>query len=151
MYLEPPSTQDFDKANDKAHLDEHQRHAMSLTGDHRPVLVRGPLGTGKTQLSAAVIDAWARNLSEDEIVIAAGPSNTATDNLLDRCAHIEDRNYDIGRLGEGNSVFDRRRMEFSLTEQARRITGRAKKAVVNKIIRQIVAERKHPVIYTTYT
>ena len=151
MYVGPPSVQDFNGASDKAHLNEFQRHAMTLTGGHRLALVRGPPGTGKTQLSAAVIDAWARNLSKDEIFIAAGPSNTATDNLLDRIAHIEGRDYDIGRLREGSSAFDRRCVEFSLTDQARRIAGRdAKKAVINKVVRQATTERRHPVIFITY-
>ena len=60
---------------------------------------------------------------------------TATDNLLDRIADIAGRNYEIGRLGEGNSVFDSRRVELSFTDQARRIAGRdAKKAVINKAV-----------------
>ena len=66
-------------------------------------------------MSSAVIDAWTRNISKDEIVIAAGPSNTATDNLLDRIADIKGRDYRIGRLGEGSSVFEPRRIRFSLT------------------------------------
>ena len=93
MHVEPPSMQDFTTASDKAQLNDFQHHAMTLAGGHRLALVRGPPGTGKTQLSSAVIDAWARNLSKDEIVIAAGPSNTATDNLLDRrCRGAQLRN-----------------------------------------------------------
>ena len=80
---------------------------MSITGKHRLVLVRGPLGTGKTHMSSAVIDAWARNASKNEIIIASGPSNTATDNLSDRIVLLKDRPYRIGRLGEGKSVFDK--------------------------------------------
>ena len=70
------------------------------------MLVRGPPGTGKTQMSSAVIDAWARNASKNEIIIASGPSNTATDNLLDRIVSLKDRLYRIGRQGGGKSVFD---------------------------------------------
>ena len=99
MYVEKPSDQDFYKASNKAHLNQSQCHAMTITGKHRLVLVRRPPGTGKTQLSAAVTDAWTRKPSKDEQVIAAGPSNTATDNLLDRIADIEGRDYDISRLG----------------------------------------------------
>ena len=80
---------------------------MIITGRRRLVLVRGPPGTGKTQMSSAAIDAWARNASTDEIIIAAGPSNTATDNLLDLIVSLKDRTYRLGRLGEGKSVFDK--------------------------------------------
>ena len=143
--------QDFIAASNKAHLNEFQLHAMTLTGRHRVVLVRGQPGTGKTRLSVAVIDAWAGNLSRDEIAIAAGPSNTATDNLLDRTAGLEGRNFAIGRFGEGNSVFDHRRVQFSLTEQAEQIAGRdAKKSVINRLVRQAIADRKHVVTFTTY-
>ena len=69
-------------------------------------------------MSSAVIDAWARNVTDNDVVIAAGPSNTATDNLLDRSASLEDRRYHIGRLGEGKSVFDTKRVQYSLTAQA---------------------------------
>ena len=127
MYVEPPSDRDFDEASAKASLSRAQRHAMAITGRHRLVLVRGPPGTGKTQMSSAVIDAWTRNLSKDEIVIAAGPSNTATDNLLDRIADIKGRDYRTDRLGEGSSVFDPRRIRFSFTEQATRIEGRMRR------------------------
>ena len=123
----------------------------SRAGTDYVVLVRGPPGTGKTQMSAAVIDAWTRNLSKGEIVIAAGPSNTATDNLLDRIADIKGRDYGIGRLGEGSSVFDPRRVRFSLADQGTRTSGKdAKKSVINKVVRQLIAERRHPVIFTTY-
>ena len=146
--------QGFNTASGKAQLNDFQHHAMTLTGGHRLALVRRPPGTGKTQLSqlsSAVIDAWARNLSKDEIVIAAGPSNTATDNLLDRIADVEGPNYEIGRLSERNSVFDRRRAQFSLTEQARRTAGRdAKKAVISRLVRQAITERRRAVIFTTY-
>ena len=104
MYVRPPSDWDFESACSRAGLNDVQRHAMTVTGKHRLVLVRGPPGTGKTQMSHAVIDAWARNVSNNDIVIAAGPSNTATDNLLDRSASLKDRKYRIGRLGEGKSV-----------------------------------------------
>ena len=124
---------------------------MTITGNHRLVLVRGPPGTGKTQMSSAVIDAWTRNVSTDEIVIAAGPSNTATDNLLDRIVSLKDRAYRPGRLGEGKSVFDKKRVLFSLTDQAMQINGRdAKKSAINRTVRQLISERKQPVIFTTY-
>ena len=104
MYVRPPSDWDSESACHRAGLNDVQRHAMTATGKHRLVLVRSPPGTGKTQMSSAVIDAWARNASNNDIVIAAGPSNTATDNLLDRSASPKDRKYRIGRLGEGKSV-----------------------------------------------
>ena len=66
-------------------------------------------------------------------------------------AGVEGRNYEIGRLGEGNSVFDHRRVQFSITEQARRTAGKdAKKAVINRLVRQAITERRHAVIFTTY-
>ena len=151
MYVEPPTDRDFEEASAKARLNKAQRHAMAISARHRLVLVRGPPGTGKTQMSAAVIDAWTRNLAQDEIVIAAGPSNTATDNLLDRIADIKGHDYRIGRLGEGRSVFDPHRVRFSLTEQAKATVGKdAKKSAINKAVRQLIADRRHPVIFTTY-
>ena len=66
---------------------------------------------------------------------------------MDRIADIKGRDYRIGRLREGSSVFDPRRIRFSLTEQATKIAGKdAKKTVINKTVRQ----RQHPVIFTTY-
>ena len=62
MHVEPPSMQDFSEASSKAQLNDFQHHAMTLTGGHRFAMVRGPPGTGETQLSSAVIGAWARNL-----------------------------------------------------------------------------------------
>ena len=86
---------------------------------------------------------------ENEIVVAAGPSNTATDNLHDRIAGLEGRNFAIGRLGEGESVFDQRRVQFSLSEQAKQTAGRdAKKAVINRLVRQAIIDRRHAVIFT---
>ena len=123
---------------------------MTVTGKHRLVLVRSPPGTGKTQMSSAVIDAWARNVTDNDIVIAAGPSNTATDNLLDRSASLDDRRYRIGRLGEGKSVFDAKRVQYSLTAQAMDIAGKdAKKTRINQIVRQLITDRQQPVIFTT--
>ena len=75
------------------------------------------------QLSSATIDAWAQELDAHDIVIAAGPSNTATDNLLDRSASLEGRKYEIGRLGEGKSVFEATRVQYSLTAKAREGIG----------------------------
>ena len=104
-YVQEPHREVLDAACHRAGLNDVQRQAMFLTGEHRLVLVRGPPGTGKTQLASATIDAWAQELEGQDIVIAAGPSNTATDNLLDRSAGMEGRMYQIGRLGEGESVF----------------------------------------------
>ena len=153
----PPSASDFETASRKANLNEGQRHAMTITGKHRLALVRGPPGTGKTQMSSAVIDAWARNAYKNEIIIASGPSTTATDNLLetirpiDRIVSPKDRRYRIGRLGEGKSVFDKKRVIFSLTDQAMWLEGRnAKKSVINRTVRRLISERKQSVIFATY-
>ena len=149
--VRPPTDRDFESASRKANLSRGQQHALTITGKHRLVPVRGPPGTGKTQMSSAVIDAWARNVSKDEIVIAAGPSNTATDNLLDRMVDFKGRDYRLGRLGEGSSVFEPRRLLFSLTEQAMKIAGKdAKKTVINRTVRQLISERQQAVIFTTY-
>ena len=67
MYVEPPSEGDFKSAGHRARLNEVQRHAMTIAGNHRLVLVKGPPGTGKTQMSSATIDAWARNLNDNDI------------------------------------------------------------------------------------
>ena len=151
MYVKPPSDHDFEIASRKANLNRGQHHAMTITGEHRLVLVRGPPGTGKTQMSSAVIDAWARNVSKDEIVIAAGPSNTATDNLLDRMVDFQGLDYRLGRLGEGSSVFEPRRLRFSLTAQAMNPFGQdAKKTAINRTVRRLISERQQPVIFTTY-
>ena len=151
IHVEPLSVQDFNDASRAARLNAFQQHATTLTGEHRLVLVRGPPGMGKTQLSAAVIDAWARVLARDEMVIAAGPSNTATDNLLDRIADLKGRDFTIGRLGGGSSVFDHLRIQFSLTERAKLGAGKdAKKPVINRMVEQAITERKHAVIFTTY-
>ena len=150
-YVRPPSDSDFETASRKANLNDGQRHAMIITGRHRLVLVRGPPGSGKTQMSSAVIDAWARNASKNEIIIASGPSNTATDNLLDRIVSLKDRLCRLGRLGEGKSVFDKKRVIFSLTDQAMKINGRdAKKSAINRTVRQLISERKQSVLFTTY-
>ena len=132
MYVVPPSGRDFESASRRAGLNDVQRHAMTVTGKHRLVLVRSPPGTGKTQMASATIDAWARILNDNDIVIAAGPSNTATDNLLDRSAALKSRGYQIGRLGEGKSVFDPKRVQYSLTARAKEIAGPdAKKTRIN--------------------
>ena len=150
-YVVPPSDSDFASASRRAGLNDVQQHAMTITDKHRLVLVRGPPGTGKTQVSSAVINAWARNVTDNDIVIAAGPSNTATDNLLDRSASLVDRRYHIGRLGEGKSVFDAIRVRYSLTAQAREIAGPdAKKTRTNQLARQLITDGQRPVIFATY-
>ena len=61
------------------------------------------------------------------------------------------RDYRLGRLGEGSSVFEPRGIRFSLTEQAMKIVGKdAKKTAINKTVRQLISERQQPVIFTTY-
>ena len=151
MYVVPPSDWDFESASPRAGLNDVQRHAMTVTGKHRMVLVRGPPGTGKAQMSAATIDAWARNVNDNDIVIAAGPSNTATDNLLHRSAALEDRKYHIGRFGESKSIFDPKRVQYSLTAKAIRIAGKdAKKTRINQVVRQLITDNQQPVIFTTY-
>ena len=143
--IRPPSVSDFEIASRKANLNDGQRHVMIITG--RP-------GTGKTQMSPAVIDAWARNASTDEIIIAAWPVEHRygqPHNLLDRIVSLKDRAYRLGRLGEGKSVFDKKRVIFSLRDQAMQIKGRdAKKSAINRTVRQLISERKQSVLFTTY-
>ena len=149
-YMQEPPREVFEVACRRARLNDGQRQAMFLTGKHRLVLVRGPPGTGKTQLASATTDAWAQNLEGQDIVIAAGPSNTATDNLLDRTADMK-RTYKIGRLGEGESVFASKRVEYSLTALAKATVGQyAKKSRINQAVRSLILRNEHPVLFTTY-
>ena len=75
----------------------------------------------------------------------------ATDNLLDRIVSLEDRTYRLARLDGGRSVFDKKRVLFSFMDQAMQINGRdTKKSAINRTVRQLISERKQPVIFTTY-
>ena len=84
-------------------------------------------------------------------IIAAGPSNAATDNLLDRLAANKGK-PELGRLGDNQSVFAESRKQFSLTLQASwgEDFGTVKRHVLNGRVRKIISEGKHHALFSTY-
>ena len=57
------------------HLNDSQMHAFKAAMDHSISLVKGPPGTGKTQVAVCVLKSWGRP------ALATSSSNTAVDNL----------------------------------------------------------------------
>ena len=90
-------------------------------------------------------------MPRDSTIIAAGPSNAATDNLLDPLA-VNKGKLELGRLGDNQSVFAESRKQFSLTLQASwgGDFGAVKRHVLNGRVRQVISEGKHHALFSTY-
>ena len=116
-HIVPPAQEHLTEAAVASRLNRTQTRALLLTRKHRLVLVRGRPGTGKTQLAAAAIHAWTKTVPSDSTIIVAGPSNAATNNLLDRIARDKDDHVRLGRLGDDPSVFEPSRAKFSLSHE----------------------------------
>ena len=149
-HIVPPSKKLFEEVAIATGVNQSQTKAFFFTRKHRLVLARGPPGTGKTQLAAAAIHTWATTVPRDSTIIAAGPSNAATDNLLDRLA-VNKGKLALGRLGGNQSVFAESRKQFSLTLQASwgGDFGTVKGHVLNGRVRKIISEGKHHALFST--
>ena len=151
-HIVPPAEEHLTEAAVAARLNRTQTRALFLTRKHRLVLVRGPPGTGKTQLAAAAVRAWTQTVPSDSTIIAAGPSNAATNNLLDRIARDKDDHVKLGRLGDDPSVFEPSRAKFSLPHKASwgGEFGDVKRHVLNGRVRKLISEGQHHALFAAY-
>lgn len=149
-HVVPAPKKHFEEVASVMGLNQSQTKALCLTRKHCLVLTRGPPGTGKTQLAAAAVHTWATTVPTDSTIIA-GPSNAATNNLLDRIA-VNKGKLELGRLGDDQSIFAESRGEFSLTLQASRRGnfGTVSKHVLNGRARKLTNEGKHHALFSTY-
>lgn len=82
----------------------------------------------------------------------AGPSNAATNNILDRIARDKGDHVKLGCLGDDPSVFGPSRAEFSLSQEASwgGEFGDFKRHVLNGRVRKLINEARHHALFATY-
>ena len=155
-HIVPPHKKDFQEVAHATGLNRTQTGAFFLTRKHRLVLARGPPGTGKTQLAASAIHMWAKTVPSDSTVIAAGPSNAAANNLLDRTAMEKGEKLELGRLGDDPSVFAVVRKDFSLSLSLSLESswggeyGPVKRHLLNGRVRKLISDGQHHALFSTY-